>query len=265
MMWNFRELDLTFQMSENDASTKRPAEKIAKDYEMLLHEAIPRAIGVTISSIPPRKDDPLIMEKIDEVNVYLSNFANRTSGVTFVNNDRNFRYQDSSIDSTMLLQGDMLHLSAKGTSKLLENLGLSGMAKAATGNGPKNRWTQRQNDGTHAPPGVSGNVRPQPPTPPTTRSIPPHHQTAPPTSYPAPGSSIPQQPSPQLGQPPRSWPGIKGMPHLKNKRYFHSAVDPLSNFYLTNITMWNQVFKSSEHAYQWRKAMFLGNENAAYF
>ncbi len=55
-----------------------------------------------------------------------------------------------------------------------------------------------------------------------------------------------------INKPPlRQWPGIKNLPHLKHERYFRSRKDVLSNFYMTNLRVWDMIFKSIEHGYQW--------------
>ncbi len=64
--------------------------------------------------------------------------------------------------------------------------------------------------------------------------------------------------------PQRQWPGIKNLPHLKRERYFRSEKDVLSNFYMTNLRVWDMIFKSIEHGYQWRKAMHVGLSNTAW-
>jgi ribA/ribD-fused uncharacterized protein len=51
---------------------------------------------------------------------------------------------------------------------------------------------------------------------------------------------------------------------LKRKKYFCSENDPLSNFFMVNLRVWDRVFKSLEHAYQWRKAIYLGQESVAW-
>ncbi len=43
--------------------------------------------------------------------------------VHFVNNDNSFRYRDESPDTSVLLPGDGLHLTAIGTKRILANLG----------------------------------------------------------------------------------------------------------------------------------------------
>ena len=80
-------------------------------------------------------------------------------------------------------------------------------------------------------------------------------------------TSIPTSPRAQRApdKPPlHPWPGTKNLPHLKCKKYFHSGKDVLSNFYKTNLRVWNRIFKSTEHGYQWHKAMYLGLDKIAW-
>ena len=44
---------------------------------------------------------------------------------------------------------------------------------------------------------------------------------------------------------------------------FRGANSTLSNFYLTPITVWNTTFKSTEHAYNYRKAIEMGQHTTA--
>ena len=45
--------------------------------------------------------------------------------------------------------------------------------------------------------------------------------------------------------------------------YFRGGNSPLSNFYESPLHIWNMNFRSSEHAYQYKKCMTLGNNEAA--
>ena len=81
--------------------------------------------------------------------------------VTFVNNDKNFKYQDGSTDESVLLPGDNLHLSSVGAKRLLTNLGLESVAKCTLGEG--NRWKKGKDQKKTAP---KGKPTPPPPPPP---------------------------------------------------------------------------------------------------
>ena len=123
----------------NDASSKRPAEKISADFKNLITSAKSIATNVTVSSIPPREDNKVDREKLDTIHQMLIPITNE-DGVKFINHDINFRYRDDSVDSNLLL-ADKLHLSTAGVDKLLLNLGLSGKAKARNGNRVTKRST----------------------------------------------------------------------------------------------------------------------------
>ena len=114
----------------NDASTKRSPERICTDFKALISTAKAIATSVTISSIPPRDDNRVDPGKLENLNGLLMPIAN-DEDIQFVNHDRNFRYRDNSVDTSLLLV-DKLHLSAAGVKKLLLNLGLSEKAKART-------------------------------------------------------------------------------------------------------------------------------------
>lgn len=191
--------EIVLVVGTNDAVTKKPAAKIANECELLVQEALLRAEKVTLSSIPPREDDRVNMDRIDEINEHYSNIADTNSDVTFVNHDKNFKYQDSSIDTSMLLAGDLVHLSAKGTQKLIDNLGLGDVAKPTIGKGPRNRWTHSQKEGSgqgheHFQPGT-GNPQFEP-----SRSTPPWQTTSSSRS----DNGVKRN---------RPWPGVKNLPH----------------------------------------------------
>ena len=177
------------------------------------------ASNVVISSIPPREDARVEPGKIDTINLLLLPILNE-AGVTFVNNDTNFRYRDNSIDSSLLL-ADKLHLSAVGVNKLLLNLGLSGKAKARQGSRPY--------------------IRPQ-----STKLL---NSQQPP---------IPSLMDVRTSAPPQQLPPARERPVL-----FHGARSPLSNFFPCNLNIWNMHFRSSEHAYQYKKCIETNNNSAA--
>ncbi len=117
----------------NDPAMKKPAAKIANVCQFLVQKALLRAEKVTLSSIPPREDDQVNMERLDKINEHYSNIADRKRNVTFVKHNKNVKYQDSSVDTSMMLTVDVLHLSAKGTQKLIDNLGLGDVARPTIG------------------------------------------------------------------------------------------------------------------------------------
>ena len=85
-----------------------------------------KAREVVVASILQRKVDPV---KIDTINQLLMTQSN-SLGVTFVNNDKNFKFQDGTVDTALLLSVDKWHLSLQGAMKLILNLKLTEMARA---------------------------------------------------------------------------------------------------------------------------------------
>ncbi len=102
-----------------------------------------KAVKVHLSSILPWSDERADMVKIDTLNQMITILANE-EGVEFINNDKNFRYRDDTIDEQMLLPGDQLHLTNAGITSLLNNPGLSEMAESKLGKCPTNRWQHGQ-------------------------------------------------------------------------------------------------------------------------
>ncbi len=74
----------------NDAVSKRPVENIANECELLVLEAVVRAETVVLSSIPPRDDNKVSMDKIDAINEQFRNIAENTEGLEYINHDKNF-------------------------------------------------------------------------------------------------------------------------------------------------------------------------------
>ena len=78
--------------------------------------------------------------------------------------------------------------------------------------------------------------------------------------YPTPRTNYQQHPTPLMqvptSAPPRS--STQDRPVL-----FHGARSPLSNFFPFPMNIWNLSFKSSEHAYQYRKCIHMNNNTAA--
>ena len=111
----------------NDASSKRPIDKIVADYRSVIEVAKKVSASITVSSIPPRTDKKVEDHKLENINELLVPIMNE-KGVRFSNNDVNFRYRDNTID-TSLLKMDGLHLAIPGVKKLLLNLNLEDLAK----------------------------------------------------------------------------------------------------------------------------------------
>lgn len=129
--------DITIVCGTVDSSTKKPVDKIVDECKQMLIEAKSKADHVTLSSILPRTDDRGDMNKIDTLNQLIMIEANN-NGVTFINNDENFRYRNDSPDESLLFDG--LHLTESGVNRLLSNLNLQGKAKCNVGNGSVPKW-----------------------------------------------------------------------------------------------------------------------------
>ncbi len=69
------------------------------------------------------------MVKIDTLNQIIKIIANEQD-IEFINNHENFRYRNDSVDDSMMLPGDNLHLSNTGIKRILGNLRLSDMANS---------------------------------------------------------------------------------------------------------------------------------------
>jgi len=255
--------EIILVIGTNDVASRRPVDKIAHDCELLVKEATLRRDKVTLSSIPPRMDNKVDSEKMDTVNEIYHQIADKNDGVTFVDHDNNFKYRDGSIDKSMLLEGDWLHLSSKGTQKIINNLSLD--AKPTIGVGPTNKWinnesrvTAQRHKGKYPP---LATAKPSYDTTPWSPSWKLHQAS----SMFSPWQDT--QPNPahvDITQRNRRWPGVRNLPHTKGRRYFQGDRDPLSNFYMVQFQMWGKVFKSLEHAYQWRKAVFLDLDHVAW-
>jgi ribA/ribD-fused uncharacterized protein len=206
----------------NDISTKKPAEKIAKECEKLLQEATLRAEKVHLSSVMPRMDSQSFSTKIDTLNQFLTTLAN-THKVTFINNDKNFKYRDDTTDVSLLSPADSLHLSLQGTTKLLQNLQLDEVAKATTSS-LSDRWNNNKTVYTSNCNNQKTSIANTSPTQPCATF---DNQLS---------SSNVTQPS-------------------GDTVLFNGPRDPLSNLYMTPINIWGIKFESTEHAYNYRKAV----------
>ena len=113
----------------NDCATKKPCEKIVEDCTTILQLAKERATNVYLSSVMPRIDEKADAQKIETLNQLLMTTCNDLD-IDFINNDQNFRYRNNSIDESLLLPGDGLHLSEQGVNKLISNLDLKDKIKA---------------------------------------------------------------------------------------------------------------------------------------
>lgn len=208
--------DMFILCGTNDISTKKNAEKIACEFESLLKYAKCRADKVHLASITPRSDDNAHDIKIAKVNELLLGMA-ADAAVGFIDNDKNFRYRDGSVDESLISPIDKVHLSSSGSKKLLDNFKLHDLAKVRSGLGNSTQLHKQEKMNAF-------------PLPTMQSSFTPH------TSYES-NDSLNKASTP-----------------LK----FRGPHNSLSNFYGSQIRMWGLTFSSNEHAYQYRKAMEMG-------
>lgn len=221
--------NITIVCGTNDSATRKPADKIAQECKNAILEAKLRADHVTVSSILPRCDTKADMPKIDNVNQLILTTCNDMH-VQYVNHDQNCRYRDDTIDNNLLLPCDNLHPSALGLKKMMSNLNLSDKTKPAFGNGPTNRWQISNQQQSLIP--DAWQIPLTPPTPPP----------------PLPSRPIQPGPTPILH-------GSKSRPAKPIK--FKGGRSSFSNFHRAHVKIWGMTFLSSEHAYQYRKAVTM--------
>ncbi len=114
----------------NNCSSGSPVDKIVEEYQQLVTTAKEYADQIVISSILPRSDTETVDAKVMQVNTEISKLAEE-QGVTYINNDLNFRYRNGQHDED-LLKIDNIHLSEKGVKRLIKNVGLSSRAQCKT-------------------------------------------------------------------------------------------------------------------------------------
>ena len=221
--------DIYIICGTNDSSTKKSADKIAREFRSMLQIVKDKAQNIHLSSIIPRADDKADMTKIDNINQLLTTIANEES-VKFINNDVNFKYQDGSIDESLLLTVDKLHLSASGTKKLMQNMKLEQKTKGNSGNKPRNWWKKNDSE-------VQIDPLPVP--------------------NPAPKPNFTQ---PKEGERERNQ---HDQPSATPPMYFRGNRNSFSNFYTSPITVWGMNFPTNEHAYNYRKAREMGKTQVA--
>ena len=95
------------QCGGNDAE-KRPAERIIGQYDSLISEVrrlCPDAC-ISVSRIPPRRNNNTILNKIGQINAYLEQKCSRDKDLYFV---------DACPDSIYLYKRDLVHFNVRGT------------------------------------------------------------------------------------------------------------------------------------------------------
>ena len=101
---------LIFHVKTNDVPSNKKAKRIAESILSLAKEVKASKLDVSISSIIPRNDN--WNNKVMEVNSYLKNFC-ESNDIPFISN--------TTINPKKHLNNSHLHLSSKGSSKLLDN------------------------------------------------------------------------------------------------------------------------------------------------
>ena len=216
--------DIFIICGTNDAATKRSNDKIVNDCVELLKLAKERAMNVHLSSIPPRTDCTATQRKINEINQLLATAAEENNA-SFVNQEKNFLFRDNSVDESLLHPIDGLHLSHKGTTKLLINMNLIELTTV------KNSTTSTEN--------VSDDNSGK-------RRFNAWNQYQPTSS-----------PSSQLRTNPTTF------STSDETIFFNGEKNPLSNLHHTPITIWGMSFHSTEQAYQYRKSIELNQNDIA--
>ena len=120
--------DVMIHVGTNDCCTKFPTQKIGNNICDIVSQAkrVSTTGHVTLSSITPRSDNKNAADKGDTVNTVMESIAGE-SGCLFVNHHDNFLCRNGDIIDEMLTI-DGLHLSKKGTIRLIENLKLQSAA-----------------------------------------------------------------------------------------------------------------------------------------
>ena len=108
---------------------------IAKTYKSIVEIAKAKVSdpkSIKLVSIPPRCDSKTYQERVDTLNACLASIAT-DDGLTFINNDSTFKLGDGTPNDGYLLN-DGIHLSDKGTNRLVRNMQLKVNQKAINGN-----------------------------------------------------------------------------------------------------------------------------------
>ena len=125
---------VTICIGTNDCSSASfNAEETSTTYKELVQTAITKTTDsskVTLSSIPPRMDNPENQDRVVLMNAGICSIASET-GCSFSNNDACFSLADGSPNDGYLCR-DGLHLNSAGTNKLLKALKVRTTAENAT-------------------------------------------------------------------------------------------------------------------------------------
>ena len=97
-------------------------EERKQKYQELLEAAKNKCVKVIVSSTLPVLENDDANEKIKQMNTFLESLC-QEAGCVFVDNDRNFKYQDGNINESCFDEEEE-HLSDFGIKTLLKNIGL---------------------------------------------------------------------------------------------------------------------------------------------
>ena len=119
--------DICIVAGTNDCTSPTPItlEDTTEHFKQMLAAAKNKAEHVIVSSIPPRCDTGCsddVLQNITAMNLSMKDIC-AEENVTFIDNDLNFKYANGDTDFDLLLD-DKLHLSQKGSERLICNLGL---------------------------------------------------------------------------------------------------------------------------------------------
>lgn len=226
-----RLMDIYIVCGTNDAASKRPYDRIVNDFKSLLEIAKQRATKVHLSSILPRIDAKVDSKRIDTINQLLFTVTNELD-INYVIQDKNFKYRDETVDETLYLPGDGLHLSSQGVLRMLTNFEINNKCQANFGKvSLGSKPVEYRNKPSDAVPSSNAwsspiNITPAPPL---------QHQTQ----------------------------NSKSTVTSADTILFRGPRHPLSNFFMTPIVIWNITFSSLEHAYNYRKAIEMGQHATA--
>ena len=110
----------------NDCNNDINIDATTEHLEHLLQVAIERVAcgrNVLVSSIPPRTDDVIRQQRVEELNTILQDVSPKVR-VTFISNNKSFRLADGQPNDGYLCK-DGLHLNYRETSRLIDNLRLA--------------------------------------------------------------------------------------------------------------------------------------------
>ena len=110
----------------NNCNNDINIDETTEHLESMLHIATERVAcgsNVLVSSIPPRTDDVIRQQRVEQLNTILQDVSAKV-GVKFNSNDKSFRLADGQPHDGYLRK-DGLHLNYRGTSRLIDNLRLA--------------------------------------------------------------------------------------------------------------------------------------------